>query len=329
MSKISIIIPIYNVEQYLSQCLDSVIHQTYKNLEIILINDGSTDNSGKICNEYAKMDNRIRVFHKKNEGVSSARNMGLNNCTGDFIGFVDPDDFIEYNMYEILYNEQQRTNADIIWCNYSLYYSLNKQILGEINSNISYNLLNINEKNDFYSDLFYKYKMKAYLWNKLYKKEIFSYIKFPYKKNFEDLFIFVYLMSQANKISFINKNLYYYRQRDSSICHKNDIHSIFNLDMIESYIKSSIDYKYFSNNETVSNVLFFYTYLFVLKNILFYQKRDLYKSEEKFIVKKLKLLLKTNISIKNKIDILRIAYLPDLYRKIKLLKHPNLKKYNS
>lgn len=106
MNKISIIIPIYNVEQYLPQCLDSIINQTYKNLEIILINDGSTDNSGKICDNYAKVDNRIHVFHKKNEGVSSARNLGLEKCTGDFIGFVDPDDFIELNMYELLYNEQ-------------------------------------------------------------------------------------------------------------------------------------------------------------------------------------------------------------------------------
>ena len=154
MNKISIIIPIYNVEQYLPQCLDSIINQTYKNLEIILINDGSTDNSGKICDNYAKVDNRIHVFHKKNEGVTSARNLGLDKCTGDFIGFVDPDDFIELNMYEILYNEQQRTNADIVWCNYLLYYSANNQLLGEINSNIVYNLLNIKQKNKFYSDLF-------------------------------------------------------------------------------------------------------------------------------------------------------------------------------
>ena len=110
MNKISIIIPIYNVEQYLPQCLDSIINQTYKNLEIILINDGSTDNSGKICDNYAKVDNRIHVFHKKNEGVSSARNLGLEKCTGDFIGFVDPDDFIENLIcmnYSIMSNKKQ------------------------------------------------------------------------------------------------------------------------------------------------------------------------------------------------------------------------------
>ena len=324
MNKISIIILIYNVEQYLPQCLDSIINQTYKNLEIILINDGSTDNSGKICDNYAKVDNRIHVFHKKNEGVSSARNLGLDKCTGDFIGFVDPDDFIELNMYEILYNEQQRTNADIVWCNYLLYYSANNQLLGEINSNIVYNLLNIKQKNKFYSDLFYKYHMKAYLVNKLYKKELLSNLKFPYKKSFEDLFIFISLINQANIISFTNKNLYYYRQRKNSICYKNSTQSVFNFDMIEAYIKSSIDYAYFSNNKKISNILFFKSYLYALKNILFYQQRNLYKSEEKYIINKLKSLLKTNISIKNKFTILRITYFPNLYRKIKLLKHPNL-----
>lgn len=324
MNKISIIIHIYNVEQYLPQCLDSIINQTYKNLEIILINDGSTDNSGKICDNYAKVDNRIHVFHKKNEGVSSARNLGLEKCTGDFIGFIDPDDFIELNMYELLYNEQQKTNADIVWSNYCFYYSLNKKIPGEITSNITYNLFNIIEKNNFYSDLFYKYQMKAYLVNKLYKKELFSNIKFPYKKTFEDLFIFIYLISKAAKISFINKILYYYRQRDNSICNQNNTHSIFNPDMIEAYIKSSIDYKYFSGNNRISNLLLFNTYLYTLKNILFYQQRNIYQLEEKYIISQLKLLLKTNIPLKNKITIFRIAYFPNLYRKIKLLRHPKL-----
>lgn len=142
MNKISIIIPIYNVEQYLPQCLDSIINQTYKNLEIILINDGSTDNSGKICDNYAKVDNRIHVFHKKNEGVSSARNLGLDKCTGDFIGFVDPDDFIELNMYEILYNEQQRTNADIVCLNNAdelFNIQLNNNIIAAIPDTINTN----------------------------------------------------------------------------------------------------------------------------------------------------------------------------------------------
>lgn len=112
--KISVIIPIYNVEQYLSQCLDSIINQTYTNLEIILINDGSTDNSEKICNQYKLLDPRIIVIHKTNGGLSDARNTGIKIATGDYISFVDADDFIDENMYTILFQKINTTNADII-----------------------------------------------------------------------------------------------------------------------------------------------------------------------------------------------------------------------
>lgn len=124
--KISVIIPIYNVEQYLSQCLDSIINQTYTNLEIILINDGSTDNSKKICNQYKLLDSRIIVIHKSNKGLSDARNTGIKIATGDYISFVDADDFIDENMYTILSKKINTTNADIIWYNHYNYQSPNK-----------------------------------------------------------------------------------------------------------------------------------------------------------------------------------------------------------
>lgn len=117
MNKISVIVPIYNVEKYLPTCLNSIINQTYKNLEILLINDGSSDNSGEICENYAKMDNRIHVFHKRNEGVSSARNLGIDLSVGDFISFVDPDDFLDLNLYEIVISNMEKYNADIICFN--------------------------------------------------------------------------------------------------------------------------------------------------------------------------------------------------------------------
>ena len=124
--KISGIIPIYNVEQYLSQCLDSIINQTYTNLEIILINDGSTDNSEKICNQYKLLDPRIIVIHKTNGGLSDARNTGIKIATGDYISFVDADDFIDKNMYTILFQKINTTNADIIWYNHYNYQSSNE-----------------------------------------------------------------------------------------------------------------------------------------------------------------------------------------------------------
>lgn len=115
---ISVIVPVYNVELYLEQCLNSIINQTYKNLEIILVNDGSTDNSGVICDLYANIDNRIIVIHKDNGGVSSARNAGLNVAKGNFIGFVDPDDWIADDMYEKLYLNIQNFNANISVCKF-------------------------------------------------------------------------------------------------------------------------------------------------------------------------------------------------------------------
>ena len=115
---ISVIVPVYNVENYLPRCLDSIINQTYTNLEILLVDDGATDNSGKLCDEYAQKDNRIRVFHKENGGVSSARNMGLDNATGEYIAFVDSDDYIDKCMYEIMLNSSVQNNADIVVCGY-------------------------------------------------------------------------------------------------------------------------------------------------------------------------------------------------------------------
>ena len=115
---ISVIIPIYNVEKYLNKCIDSIINQTYKNLEIILVDDGSPDNCPQICDEYAKKDNRIKVIHKKNGGVSSARNVGLINSTGNYIGFIDPDDYIEPIMYEKLLKVLKESNTLVSMCGF-------------------------------------------------------------------------------------------------------------------------------------------------------------------------------------------------------------------
>lgn len=115
---ISIIIPVYNVERYLNKCLDSIINQTYKNLEIVLVDDGSTDRSGLICDDYAAKDNRVIVLHKENSGVSEARNIGLKHSTGEFIGFVDGDDYVDRQMYELLLERLESDNSDMAACNY-------------------------------------------------------------------------------------------------------------------------------------------------------------------------------------------------------------------
>lgn len=119
-SKISIIVPIYNVEKYLSKCVDSILNQSFKDFELILVNDGSTDESGKICDAYSLKDKRIKVIHQSNKGVGSACNVGINCAIGEYIAFIDPDDYIHENMYEILYKASIKDEADIVICNFYL-----------------------------------------------------------------------------------------------------------------------------------------------------------------------------------------------------------------
>ena len=119
---ISIIVPVYNVESYLERCINSILNQTFKNFELILVDDGSTDKSGEICDSFAGYDKRIRVIHKKNGGLSSARNVGLDVSIGKYIGFVDSDDWIDEFMYEKLYRNMIKTKSDIVICNFSRVY---------------------------------------------------------------------------------------------------------------------------------------------------------------------------------------------------------------
>ena len=118
LPSISIIVPIYNAEKYIHRCLDSILAQTYKNFELILINDGSIDNRGKICDEYSQRDNRIKVIHKNNGGVASARQCGIENAKGEYTIHIDPDDWVESNMLEELYNKAIKEKADVVICDF-------------------------------------------------------------------------------------------------------------------------------------------------------------------------------------------------------------------
>jgi len=178
---ISIIIPVYNVEKYLERCVKSVINQTYKNLEIILVDDGAKDNSGKMCDELSKLDSRIKVIHKENGGLSDARNFGLKIATGDYIGFVDSDDYIADDMYETLYHTIKNNNADISIV--SFYEMYKEKVIGVRDSGN----LEILSKQEAMKELLIDTKIQSYAWNKLFKKELFNDLKFPTGKNFEDI----------------------------------------------------------------------------------------------------------------------------------------------
>ena len=221
MVQISVIIPVYNAERYLSACLNSIIEQDFKELEIILIDDGSTDSSGKICDEYAKKDSRLRVIHKKNEGVSIARNTGLDNATGKWITFVDADDWIEKDTYKELSLILEKNEPDILIYNYydnnkenALYIKTgtfeDKDEIENLKNKIIYPLIE-NEESAVYS----------FVWNKIFKKSIIDKNNIRFKMEnkkaiFEDGIFCIEALENSNKVEICNKYLYYYRSNSSS-----------------------------------------------------------------------------------------------------------------
>ena len=218
---ISVIIPVYNVEKYLDKCLESVVNQTYKKLEIILIDDGSLDKSGEMCDQWAKKDKRIKVVHKPNGGLSDARNVGLDMACGSLIAFVDSDDYISENMYEKLYFKQNEDNADVVLCNYILEYEDKKKYYVKDNfndlsvNNIRTRYLNNNQTvNGKYIE---SDGVLATVWRGLYKRQLFEKVKFERGMFCEDIIFHLSLFKSKLKISTINDYLYHYLQREGSI----------------------------------------------------------------------------------------------------------------
>lgn len=228
MDKISVIVPIYNVEDFLPYCLGSVINQTYQNLEIILINDGSTDSSPKICDEYALNDSRIEVIHQENGGLSNARNAGLAIATGDIISFVDSDDFLSLDFYKILLQTLIENNADVVECGFCKFKSdpkvemtlqsseKNKELFEAVNA----------------LELLMKEYFKQIVWNKIYRKEVVAGLLFPTNKINEDEFWTYKVFGNAKRIIKISDILYFYRQQENSIMGKE--YSIKRLDGLQA-----------------------------------------------------------------------------------------------
>lgn len=208
-SLISVIIPIYKVEKYLVQCLDSVVNQSYKNLEIILVDDGSPDNCPKICDDYALKDSRIKVIHKENGGLSSARNAGLDASTGEFVAFVDSDDWLHPDMYTILIKNLYKKNADISVCDFYVFNG-NQSITNSKNSG---NVTELHSLEDFYIHILDPYPVLRFeVWNKIFKKEVIGNVRFKVGQVYEDVFFDRIVFSKANKIVYVDNALYYYRQ---------------------------------------------------------------------------------------------------------------------
>ena len=217
--KISILVPVYNVERYIVECLESIINQTYQNLEIILVDDGSTDNSGNFCDEYASKDSRIKVIHQKNQGLATVRNVSVAAATGDYIGFVDSDDFISHDMYKDLVTIAEDKNADIVMCNLGYV----DQDGNEIPNYRSAKPISSRELSgiDLVKELCADYNSTYVVaWNKLYRRNLFEGIRYPDGKINEDEAVIHRISHKCKKIVFTPNAYYFYRQQPTSIMNK-------------------------------------------------------------------------------------------------------------
>lgn len=242
---ISVIVPVYNVEKYLNKCVDSIINQTYKNLEIILVDDGSPDNCGKICDDYAKKDSRIRVFHKENSGVSSARNLGINNSTGNWIAFIDSDDWIEEKYFEIMLDKAKKENADIVICGYNKIW---KNKIEPINTSMGDKVYNSKE---YLINCLYPQTGFGFCHMKIIKKDCIGQALFDEKIAVgEDALFNIEISKNIEKVVFLSKPLYNYRNNENSLVKR------FDQNYAKKYLQSMKECKeYLFNNYNEDEII--------------------------------------------------------------------------
>lgn len=239
--KISVIIPVYKVENYLDRCVKSIISQTYENMEILLVDDGSPDNCPKMCDEYAAIDNRVRVIHKPNGGLSDARNAGIDVATGEYITFVDSDDWISENCIEVLMQIQQKNHTLI-----SVIDTVESDGTKESERSYSagYDSKEVYTAEEAMQVIFLQREFNTSAWAKLYHRSIFDGVRFTKGIFYEDLDLIYRLIDKAGKISFSQAGKYYYFQRNDSIVHAKFDSRHFILVDISAEIMKFVDKRY-------------------------------------------------------------------------------------
>lgn len=259
---ISIVIPIYNVEKYLENCIKSVLNQTYSHLEIILVNDGSKDNSEAICNKYKNIDRRIKYYKKINGGLSDARNFGIKRATGKYITFIDSDDYVSKHYVENLYLAMKKSNADLVISDFKMVWDSN---FNESDS-LDQNNIQVVSNEECLTRLLYQDGVETSTWGKLYQLSYFQdyHIEYPVGKLYEDIPVTFDLIRYSKKIAIIPNKDYFYFQRNNSIQYENFSHRkmdiIVNMNYLEKGIQNyfpnlikAMDCRYFS---AISNVIF-------------------------------------------------------------------------
>lgn len=248
---VSVVVPIYNVEQYLERCLNSIVNQTYKNLEIILVDDGSTDSSGKICDKYNLIYTNIKVIHKKNGGLSSARNIGIECFNGEYLLFVDSDDFLNKDCIEISLKKILMFEADICIFNYFECNTTNTQsrVLNKLENRL------IGKEEIFNKFLTNSKVIYVLSWNKLYARAVIKNIHFPENRIYEDLAVCLDIYQNCSKIIQIDRPLYHYTIRPESLSH-----ATFNWKNENDFLyamSQNINYFFNNNYNTIGNHIFY------------------------------------------------------------------------
>ena len=224
MPKVSVIIPVYKTEKYLRECLDSVINQTLRDMEIICVNDGSPDNSLQILEEYAQKDNRIKIINQENQGLSEARNNGIKVANGEYIGFLDSDDYVSLNFYENLYNRGQETEADIVVCEYIFRFKDNDKNRNRVFMQVDTSVVTADVKEKFECLYLPNY---CYIMNKIYKRDCLTE-RFIKGVKWEDVYFTCNVLAKSNTLSVAKNTVYYYRNNPNSIVNdKSNINRYF------------------------------------------------------------------------------------------------------
>lgn len=312
--KISIIVPIYNVEKYLCRCVDSILNQTFTDYELILVDDGSPDRCGEICDEYAKKDERVKVIHKENGGPSEARNMGIDIAKGEYIAFVDSDDWIHPRMYEILYNGIIQNNVKLSACAY------NETDIKDNFKEITDSTFEIRKGKEF---LITDNVAAVVVWNKLYHKSLFKNIRYPKGKIYEDEVVAYKLLLDIGDIVYCNEQLYFYFINENGITKSQ--YTLKRLDAIEAFEKRYLFFKAHNLSEfyvwSLEQLLGVYC-----KNYMSTGKNpDYYKIHCKLKWKMRKVLifetLRCHVSVKNYPFYCEVAFprVVNAYRKLKKL----------
>ena len=307
-SLISIIVPIYKVEKYLDKCIESIVNQTYKNLEIILVDDGSPDNCPQMCDTWAKKDSRIKVVHKPNGGLSDARNAGMKTATGEYVAFVDSDDWIDANMMETLYDELVSSDSDVVACGIRMVWddgSPDKILTKMCGRKV------FSSKEEAMHNMIQGFCILQTVWNKLYKREKIVNIEFPFGQINEDEFWTWKAIANSDKVVFIDTPLYNYLQRSGSIMRSGKFNPLYVLDAKverKEYMKENIPTLY-----DLCCVDLLYTCLFQAQRAKFMLDKKVYAN----FYKKIKSIVKQNkpdsaylkgLSIKKRMRINSIYY---------------------